>query len=173
MEVALTLVITNAVLAGGFGVPLARRLAARGGRRRVALWLAALGGIYLAECFAFAASMATNVLGFVLAVVWGLVLRRKLAALAPKERLRLAVRFSLYTCLPAISFASVLPLLAAGGWNLLTVEAGHRFGVPDFVPWPLATLAGFFAAVIVSAVVIKTAITTAVAVIRTAARPVA
>lgn len=123
--------------------------------------------MYLAECVAFSASMATNVLGFALAVPWGLVLRRKLAPLVPKERLRLAVRVALYTALPAISFASVLPLLVIGGWDPLSAEAGHEFGVPDFVPWPFCTVAGFFAAVIGSAVVVKTAVTTALATLRT------
>jgi hypothetical protein len=163
MVVGCTLAITNAVLAVGFGVPLARRLAAGRGRRTLARWLAALGGMYLAECVAFAASMATNVLGFALAVPWGLVLRRKLAALAPKERLRLAVRVALYTTLPAISFASAFVLVVLGGWNPWSVEAGHKFGVPHFVPWPLCSVAGFFAAVIGSAVVVKTAVTTALA----------
>jgi hypothetical protein len=137
----------------------------------VAVWLAALAGVYLAECAAFAASMGTNVWSFVLAVVWGLVMRRKLAARAPKERRRLAVRFSLYTSLPAISFTSVIPLLAAGGWNFFSAEAGYRFGVPGFVPWPLCTMAGFFAAVIGSAVVVKTVVTTAIVVTRRKAQP--
>ncbi|MCJ7544989.1 MAG: hypothetical protein MUP47_10610 [Phycisphaerae bacterium] len=161
--VTLALGITNASLVLGFGVPLARRLAAGKGRRGLAAWLAALGGIYLAECAAFSASMGTNVLGFALAAVWGLVFRRKLAALPSGQRLRTALGVSLSTCLPAISFASVLPLVVAGGWNLLAAEAGYKFGVPRFVPWPFCTIAGFFAAVIGSALVVKTVITTALA----------
>lgn len=174
MDVTVTLAITNAVLAVGFGVPLARRLGRSGrGRWSAVLWLAALGGIYLAEAAAFSASMGTNLLSFALAVVWGVVLRRKLAALPPKDRFRSAVAFSLYTALPAISFASVLPHLVAGGWDLFSAEAGHEFGVPEFVPWPFCTVAGFLAALIGSAVIVKTAVTTALAVVGTAARPAA
>jgi hypothetical protein len=170
MVETVTLAVTNAVLGVGFGVPLAQRLAAGRGRAGIARWLAALAGIYLAECVAFPAGMGTNVWSFVLAVVWGLVMRWKLAARPPEDRRRLAVWFSLYTSLPAVSFASMIPVLVAGGWKLFSVEAGHRFGVPGFVPWPFCTMAGFFAALIGSAVVVKTVVTTAIVVARRKAR---
>jgi len=107
--------------------------------------------------------MGTNVLGFALAAVWGVVFGRKLKALPRRALVRSAVWLSVYTALPAISFASVFVLLVVGGWPVLTTEGGRRFGVPEFVPWPFSTVAGFFTALIGSAVVGKTAITAAVA----------
>lgn len=151
---AIVLIVTNVVLASAFGWPLAKRIAAaHGSRRGVRSWLLALLGVYVAECVAFSASMATNVLGYCLAVVWGVVFARRLSA---RETLSL----SLYTCLPAISFLTVLIVLAAEGWALLSVEDGRRFGVPAFVPWPFCTLLGFFLTVSISATAVKTAITT-------------
>ena len=170
MGITLTLAITNLVFAVGVGVPLARRLAGGRGRRSLAGWLAGLAGIYLAECVAFSASMATNVLSFGLAAVWGLVLRRRFAPLPRRERVRSVVWVAMYTCLPAVSFASVLPWMAVEGWALWSAEAGHSFGIPEFVPWPLCTIAGFFAAVIGSAVVVKTVVTTAIVGLRAADR---
>ncbi len=67
---------------------------------------------------------------------------------------------SLYTCLPAISFLSLLIPLAIGGWPLLSMEGGRRFGIPALVPWPFCTLLGFVVTVSVSATIGKTAITT-------------
>lgn len=163
MGITLTLVIVNAVFAVGGGVLLARRMARGRGRKALVGWLLGLGGMYVVECAAFSASMATNVLGFALAVVWGLVLRRKLAPLPWRERVGSAAWVALYTCLPAVSFASVLPWLAVEGWALWSRQAGYEFGVPEIVPWPFCTVAGFFAAVIGSAVVVKTVVTTAIA----------
>jgi hypothetical protein len=72
---------------------------------------------------------------------------------------------SLYACLPAVSFLSVLVPLAVGGWPLLSVEDGKRFGIPAFVPWPFCTLLGFVLTVSASAAVFKTAITNIMAAI--------
>ncbi len=157
---AVTLVITNAVFLVGFGWPLARHLSQRAaGTKRIIPWLIALLGIYFAECAAFSASMGTNVLSICLAVVWGLVFGHKLRTQRREKATKLSLCVSLYTCLPAVSFASILVLLALKGWPVLTVDGGRGFGIPGFVPWPMSTLLGFFLAVIASAVLFKTAIT--------------
>jgi hypothetical protein len=154
MVPAIVLIITNVALALGFGWALAKRLAGRPESRRSAgSWLLAVLGVYVAESMAFSASMATNILGYCLAFVWGILFARRLLA---REMLLL----SLYTCLPAVSFLSVLVLLVIGGWPLLSVEDGRRFGIPAFVPWPFCTLLGFVLTVSTSAAVFKTAITT-------------
>ncbi len=69
------------------------------------------------------------------------------------------LRLALYTCLPAVSFLSMLLPLGVGGWSLVSTEAGRRFGVPGFVGWPFSTLLGFFLVVSCSAVVLKTTLT--------------
>jgi uncharacterized membrane protein YiaA len=146
--------VTNAALSLGFGWVLAKYLGERPeSRRSVGSWVLLVLGIYVAECVAFSASMATNILGYCLAFVWGILFARRLQA-------REVLLLSLYTCLPAVSFLSLLALLAVGGWPLLSVEGGRRFGIPAFVPWPFCTLLGFFLAVSASAAVFKTAITT-------------
>ncbi len=45
---------------------------------------------------------------------------------------------------------------------LLTADDGHRLGIPGFMLWPFCSLLGFFLAVTLSALVLKTAITTAI-----------
>ena len=159
MVPAIVLIITNVALALGFGWALAKRLAGRPESRRSAgSWLLAALGVYVTECVAFSASMATNIFGYCLAFVWGVLFARRLQA---REMLLL----SIYTCLPAVSFLSVLVLLAAGGWSLLSAEDGRHFGIPALVPWPFCTLLGFVLTVSASAAVFKTALTTITAAI--------
>lgn len=158
---AATLLITNAILLVGFGWPLAKALSHNlPGPWGSRAWMAALTAIYLLECVAFSASMGTNILSLLLAVLWGLVLWRKVRVPRLQSAKRLVVGFSLYTCLPALSFLSLLGLLAWGGWSLLAADDGRRFGVPGFVPWPVCSLLGFFLTVSGSAVLLKTGITT-------------
>ena len=161
--IGITLVILNLGLGFGVGWPLARRVAhPPGGRGPVVRCLALLLGIYLAECVAFSASMATNVLSIMLAIVWGIGFGIWMRGRYDRRTgLRNAFLLTLFTCLPCISFGSVLVLLGLYGWPLLSAEAGLRFGIPDFVPWPFNTLLGFVAAVIGSGVVGKTLITMA------------
>jgi len=68
-----------------------------------------------------------------------------------------------FTTLPAVSFLSVFVVMLVGGWPVFTPEGGYEFGVPEFIPWPFCTVAGFFAACVGSAVVVKTAVTTFIA----------
>jgi len=159
--VGITLVVVNLALAFGVGWPLAKRLAAPTARRwPVARWLALLLSIYLAEGVAFSAGMATNVFSIALAVVWGIAFGIWLRGRYERSTvLKHAFLLTLYTCLPAVSFAAVLVMLGLYGWPLLSTEAGFRFGIPDFVPWPFNTLLGFFAAVVGSAVAAKMLIT--------------
>lgn len=164
-SVAFTLVVVNAILLAGYGWSLARHLSRRfPGPRSPGSWMAILVGIYLAECVAFSASMATNILGLALAVVWGLVFRHGFRFLPRRDTIRSSLALSAFTCLPALSFLSVLAPLAWGGWSLVSADDGYRFGIPAFVPWPFCSLLGFFLAVTLSALVLKTAITTAVVV---------
>jgi len=157
------LLITNTIFLVGFGRPLARHLSrVFPNFKGVRAWTVSLGGIYLAECVAFSASMATNILSFGLAMVWGLIFGKIFRALPLRQAVHLALRLSLYTCLPAISFLSILFLLPSAGWSLLDVEDGRRFGIPDFVPWPVCSVLGFFLAVSLSAVLFKTAVTTGI-----------
>ncbi len=158
---AATLLVTNAIFLVGFGWPLAKALSHNlPGPWGTRAWMVALSAIYLAECVAFSASMGTNILSILLAVLWGLVLWRKVRVPRLQNARWLVLGFSVYTCLPALSFLSLLGLLVWDGWSLLATEDGRRFGVPGFVPWPMCSLLGFFLTVSGSAVLLKTGITT-------------
>jgi cbb3-type cytochrome oxidase subunit 3 len=158
-QAAVVLLIVNGAFAIVLGWLLAHRLRRASGAKRVLPWLFALWGVYLAECMAFAASMGTDVFSICLAAIWGLVFGHRFRAQPRREAMRLSLWLALYTCLPAISFASVLGLMVMHGWPVLTVEGGRRFGMPAFVPWPFCTCLGFFLTVIGAAVLLKTAIT--------------
>jgi hypothetical protein len=161
-RIEVLLVVLNVVLCVVFGIPLARAMARSGLRPRSAwAWFGLLFVFYGLECAAFSASMATNVWSFALAFVWGIVFgrmfRRHQLDIGRGHRLGLAI--GLYSSLPAVSFSALLVLLPMNGWSLLSVEEAYRFGIPQFVPWPLNTIGGFVLAVSGSALVAKTVIT--------------
>jgi hypothetical protein len=164
MDILTVLLIINAIFLISFGWPLARYLSRNLPDSSSAAWMFALSGVYVAECVAFSASMATNILGVCLAIVWGLVLRSKVRASPIRQAIRLSLRLSIFTCLPAVSFLSLLGPLAWEGWSLLAAEDGRRFGIPSFVPWPVCSLLGFFLTVSLSAVVLKIGVTTGIVV---------
>ncbi len=162
----IVIIAVNAVFALGLGWPLAVLLSRLGPRRRGrARSFAVVLAVYLVEAAAFAASMATNVLSIGLAVVWGL--RMGSWVLKPRtpmdESRRITRLFAFYTTLPAMSFLSVPVVGLLGGWAVLSGEAGARFGIPAFLPWPFNTILGFCAIVAAVAVLAKVAITTSVA----------
>jgi hypothetical protein len=157
------LMAVNACLAVGFGWPLSRQLAQAANRPRgVASWRVILLGLYVLEGVAFSASMATNVLGLLLAAVWGLLLRWLFGNNSRDTLWRLGLKVGLYSSLPAVSFLSILPVLATR-WSLISSQAGRQFGIPSFVPWPVSTLLGFFLTVALSAMILKTALTAGIA----------
>jgi hypothetical protein len=157
-------VITNAVFATVGGLWLARDMARLCGGQAWK-WLLAFWGIYMAECFAFSASMASNVWSFAIAVVWGFVFARWMRGTDANttQTFRVLLRLAFYTTLPAVSFLSVFVVMVIGGWPVFTPEGGYKFGIPPFIPWPLCTVTGFFAAVVGSAVVGKVLLTVAIA----------
>lgn len=151
-------------LAGGFGcaIPIARMLSRINGKPgRVFRYFAILVGMYFAECVAFAAGMCTQVFSVALAFLWGVVFGLWLRGKASAARVLKASFFvSLYTSLPTSSFCVVLTaaFLVAGG--LFSSKEGKAFGIPDFVPWPLDTVGGFCAALMIGTIVLKAVITT-------------
>ena len=160
-----TILALNVLLGFSLGWPLARRLSdAAGGHHSWSRYYILLILVYLIESFAFAASMSTNILSIILAVVWGSLLGRRFrrARSQPRESRQIALRFSFYTSLPAASFLCVPIVMALGGWSVLSADDGIRFGVPNFLPWPLNTILGFCVAVALVAVVCKVVITTGI-----------
>ena len=136
-----------------------------GGRVRRIHAFPVLLAAYVVECAAFSASMGTNALGFGLALLWGAVLGvcvRRLAA-SEQEQRRAVWWLAVYSSLPAASYASVPVLCAIGGWSVLNPQAGARFGIPGFLPWPLNTILGFCVLVAAVGVLVKVTLTTRLA----------
>jgi len=160
-----TIIGLNAALGLGLAWPLAGFFARLEGtpRQRLATY-GLLVVVYVLECVAFSASMGTDIWSVALAFVWGGILgswlRRR--GLAGARARKAAVLFASYSSLPAASFL-VVPLMAAfAGWSVVTVDAGRRFGIPSFVPWPVNTILGFSIVVATVAVVLKLVITPAI-----------
>jgi hypothetical protein len=156
----------NLLLALGCGWPLAALLARVSAKPDKAFrYLVLLVLVYIAECIAFSAGMATNVLSVALAFVWGNVLGRWFGRWKAELRVlvRAALFFSLYSALPAASFISIPAVMALSGRSVLSAEEGFLFGVPAFVPWPVNTILGFSLFVVIVAVVFKVVITTGLA----------
>lgn len=160
------LVIVNLLLGFGVALPVSRRFAVVTGRSgKFTKRYAILIGVYFIECVAFSAGMATDIFSIALAFVWGGILGHlvRRSQFPPRELIKTAFIFSLYTSLPALSFITV-PIIVSvfGEWSILTAEAGLRFGIPDFFPWPMNTILGFCLVVALVPLVLKTFVTTGI-----------
>ena len=121
-----------------------------------------LVSLYFVECVAFPIGMATQVFTVGLAFIWGTVLGLRLRSRSSsREAIELSIFISLYSSFPTVSFCILLPIiLFIGGGNLLHIEESANFGIPSFLPWPLNTILGFFVALMIGTVFLKTVITT-------------
>lgn len=162
-HVEYALVAANLIAGFGFAFPMTRVLAKVAGRPTKAFrYYTRLIGVYLLESIVLMIGMGIPVLNVVLAFVWGVVFGTWLRNRTSKsEALMTSYWFSLYSSLPAISFLLVPVFAGLGGWDILSSSAGDSFGIPQFMylPWPLTTILGFYVAVIVVAVFLKTVIT--------------
>lgn len=157
------LILINVVAGLGGAVPIARLLSAVStepvrGFRLFAIPL----GVYFIESVAVAMGMGIPVFSVALALVWGVVFGRWLRRRASvRDALRAALWLALYSSLPAASFLSVPVMAWIGGRHILSTQEGVAFGIPEFLhlPWPLGTILGFYAALVVGALVLKVVIT--------------
>jgi hypothetical protein len=161
----------NLALGFGCGVPLARLLGKVNEKpERVRRYYALLIGVYFVEAVALMMGMGIPVLSVGMAFVWGIVLgvwlRERVSVrhdLRPaREALRASFFFSLYSSLPAVSFMILPVLFMIGGDNILSVAAGRRLGIPEFVPWPLNTILFFYDLPAIGAMILKAVITTGI-----------
>ena len=161
----LIVLVVNIILGFSCAFPLARRLS----RLKHSRWGFAgsylmLIIMYLTESIGFMAGMATNIPGILLALVWGAIfgswIRRSGGTL--KSVLRSAVLVSLFSSLPAVSMLSVPVVMWFGGWTIFSSDSGVRFGVPDFIPWPMNTILGFCILIAIVGVFFKSLITTGI-----------
>jgi hypothetical protein len=159
------LVIVNLLAGFGCAIPIAKLLGKVDQYKSVKTlgYFAILVGIYFVECVALVMGMGIPILSVGLAFVWGVVFGLWLRVRASlHEVLKASLYLSLYSCLPVVSFILIPVLAGLGGRNILSAEEGFRFGIPDFLhlPWPLNTILGFYAILVIGAVVFKVVITT-------------
>ena len=161
--VVIAIVIANLLAGFGFAFPVSKVFAKVAGKpEKVFHYYIMLIGVYLFESIVLMIGMGIPVLNIGLAFVWGIVFGRWLRKRTSRsEALRTSYWFSFYSSLPAISFILVPVFAGLGGWNILSTEIGDSFGIPQFLylPWPLNTILGFYVAIIIVAVVLKTVIT--------------
>lgn len=166
MSAELVLIIMNLIVGFGVAIPIAMFLKKTNTKpANFFLQLIILISIYFAECIAVVIGMGIPVFSIALAFVWGFVFSSWLRNRAlNRQVLKSSFFLSLYSSLPAASFIVVPILMWIGGWHILSAEEGARFGIPEFLylPWPLNTILGFYAALVIGAVVLKTLITTGI-----------
>jgi len=155
-------------LAAGFGcaVPIARGIGGiRGRPEKFFRYFAALVGVYFVECVAFPMGMGTQVFSIGLAFVWGIIFGLWLRGRGQhREVLKQAFFVALYGGLPTASFCILIPVIRlVSGGHILSAEEGVSFGVPDFFPWPINTILGFFTALLAGTIILKAVITTGTA----------
>ena len=164
MNPELILIILNLILGLGFAIPIAMFLKKANTKpTKFFFQFIILISIYFAECIAVIIGMGIPVFSIVLAFVWGFVFSSWLRNRAlNRQVLKSCFFLSLYSSLPAASFIVVPILMWIGGRHILSAEEGARFGIPEFLhlPWPVNTILGFYAALVIGAVVLKTSITT-------------
>lgn len=155
------LVAVNMVAGFGCAVALAGVLRKAYGERTTFLrYFVLLIGVYFVECATVAMGMGIPVFSMGMAFVWGIIFGLWLRGRGPaREVLKQSFFLSLYTSLPAASFA-IVPVLLSFSWPILSVAEGGKLGIPAFVPWPLNTILGFYVVPAMCAVVFKTVVTT-------------
>jgi len=162
MEPAEYIVVTLNLVAGfSFAVPLSR-LFGRLDREppRIFRYYVILIGIYFLECVAIVSMMLVPVLSIGLAFVWGICFGLWLRVRTSRDKaIKTSFFLSLYSSLPAVSFIVVPVVALFAGRPILSADEGSSFGIPSFIPWPLNTILGFYAALVIGAVLFKTVIT--------------
>jgi len=117
-------------------------------------------GIYAAESLALIFAMGMPLFSIGLAFVWGIMFRKRLKKdLSQQELMKFSLHLSLYSSMPLVSFITVPIIASIHGWHMLDSAQGMHFGIPEFLPWPLDTIFGFFSVLIITALMLKVLIT--------------
>jgi hypothetical protein len=163
MEPAEYIVVTLNLVAGlSFAFPLSR-LFSKLEREppRVFRYYVIFIGIYFLECVAIVSMMLVPIISIGLAFVWGICFGLWLRArTSPQKALKASFYLSLYSSMPVVSFIVVPVLALSAGRPILSADEGASFGIPDFVPWPMNTILGFYAVLAIGVLVLKTVIIT-------------
>lgn len=158
------LIIVNLITGLVCAIPIARLLEKINKKHKIFFrYFASLIGVYFVESIAIILGMGIPVFSIGLAIVWVMVFGYWLTNRAAKnEVLKTSFLFSLYSSLPAVSFILIPVLALISGRNIVNVEQGIQFGIPNFLPYPINTILGFYLVITIGVLVFKTAITVAV-----------
>jgi hypothetical protein len=105
--------------------------------------------------------MGIPVFSIGLAIIWGMVFGYWLRNRATRnEVLKTSFSLALYSSIPAVSFILIPVIAVISGRNIINSEQGIRFGIPDFFPYPINTILGFYSVIVIGALVLKTVMTT-------------
>jgi hypothetical protein len=158
------LVIINLIVGFGIAIPIARLLSEVNNMpERVIRYFAILILIYFVESVAIIIGMGIPVFSVILAFLWGIIWGHWFRSIAsPQVALKTSFFMSLYSCLPSASFISIpfIIWIERGGRYILNVKEAINFGIPEFLPWPMNTILGFYITIVIGAVVFKTVMTT-------------
>jgi len=156
------LIIVNLIAGFVFAIPIAKIFDKLNRKQKsFSRYFAILVGVYFIECIAIVMGMGIPVFSIGLAFIWGILFGFWLQSRISRNKvLKTSFFLSLYSSLPALSFI-LIPLIAwTSGRNIMNGQEGIRFGIPGFLPGPLNTILGFYLAITIGALVLKTVITT-------------
>jgi hypothetical protein len=116
-------------------------------------------GVYFIEGLALGIGMTIPIFNIGLAFVWGIVfgiwLKKNNSA---GTLLKSSLLLSIYTTFPAVSLIALPVMMALSGWDVLSSQAGIKFGIPNSL-WPVNTILGFYVLLVLMAVLFKIVIT--------------
>ena len=116
-------------------------------------------GVYFIEGLALGAGMTIPIFNIALAFVWGIVFGiwlKKSDSIG--TLLKSSLLLSIYTTLPAVSLIVLPVMMVLRGWDVLSSQAGIKFGIPNSL-WPVNTILGFYVLLVLTAVLFKMVIT--------------
>jgi hypothetical protein len=158
------LIILNLIIGIGFAIPLAlvlRRVNTK--PTKFIVQFIFLIAIYLTESIALAMGMGIPIINIALAFIWGVIFGARLRSrILSQQLLKVSFFLALYSSLPVISFI-VIPILALiDGRNIVSITEGINFGIPEvpYLSWLLNTILGFYATLVIGALLLKTLVTT-------------
>jgi len=155
------LIVANLMVGFVSAIPIAKLLEKINNKqKRYFRYFAILIGVYFIECIAIIMGMGIPVFSIGLAIIWGIVFGFWLRKRASRnEVLKTSFFLSFYSSLPAVSFILIPVIAIISGRNIMNAEQGIQFGIPDFLPDPFNTILGFYLAITIGALVLKTVIT--------------
>ena len=104
--------------------------------------------LYLIEGITIAAGMLTPFFTFGLAIIIGIVFGYIIKKKELHKIVKSTLLLSFFLCIPAITLIMIPIVCFFSEWNIINSIDGYRFGIPEFIPYPLNTILGFYLSII-------------------------